>query len=214
VLYKQGSWKGSTVPYDYYRKLTPKQRRAYRESDRIAHVDLGNPTRLHGTVAALRDALAAGDRRRVQKACADLARGVCDDLGISRVRVRVGGRRPKDADGGELFGRCSWDEEETKGALVEVWMRTAKLGRVVAFKTMLRTLVHELCHHLDYELHGLDNTFHTEGFFRRESSIMRQLVDLIAVPEPEPEPEPDPEGETMQDVDQEQEPLSQLGFDF
>jgi hypothetical protein len=125
-----------------------------------------------------------------------VARGVCDDLGISRVRVRVGDRRPTDADGGELFGRCSWDEEETKGALVEVWMRTAKRGQVVAFKTLLRTLVHELCHHLDYELHGLDNTFHTEGFFRRESSIMRQLVDLTATPEPEPESK------------------GQLGFDF
>jgi hypothetical protein len=46
----------------------------------------------------------------------------------------------------------------------------------------------------------LDNTFHTEGFFRRESSIIRQLVDLTAAPEHEPDPEP--------------EPKSQLGFDF
>jgi hypothetical protein len=113
-----------------------------------------------------------------------------------------------DTDGGELFGRCSWDEEETEGALVEVWMRTAKRGQVVAFKTMLRTLVHELCHHLDYELHGLDNTFHTEGFFRRESSIMRQLVDLAAAPEPDPKPEPGPK------PDPEPGPDHQLGFDF
>ena len=130
--------------------------------------------------------------------------GVCDDLGISRVRVRVGGRRPVDEDGSELHGLCSWDEEETKGALVEVWMRTAKKNRVVAFKTMLRTLIHELCHHLDYELHGLDNTFHTEGFFKRESSIMRQLVDLAAdaprEDEAERELQPEPEG--------------QLGFEF
>jgi len=192
------------VPYDYYRKLTSKQRKAYRESDRIARVELGDPTQLYGAVIALREALSAGDRSRVQRACMAVALGVCNDLGIKRVRVRVGGRRPTDSDGGELFGRCTWDEEETKGALVEVWMRTAKLGRVVAFKTLLRTLVHELCHHLDYELHGLDNTFHTEGFFRRESSIMRQLVDLTADLESEPEPEPDPE----------QESKGQLGFDF
>ena len=79
-------------------------------------------------------------------------------------------------------------------------MRTAKRGQVVAFKTLLRTLIHELCHHLDYELHGLDNTFHTEGFFRRESSIMRQLNDLTATPEPKRDPEPKSEG--------------QLGFEF
>ncbi len=79
-------------------------------------------------------------------------------------------------------------------------MRPAKRGQVVAFKTLLRTQIHEICHHLDYELHGLDNTFHTEGYFRRESSILRQLVDLPAVPEPEPDPEPGSKG--------------QLGFDF
>ena len=190
------------MPYDYYRNLTPKQRKSYRESDRIAHVELGDPMQLQGAVTALRDALSAGDRRRVQRACVAVARGVCDDLGISRVRVQVGGRRPTDADGGELFGQCSWDEEETKGALVEVWMRTAKRGQVVAFKTLLRTLIHEICHHLDYELHGLDNTFHTEGFFRRESSIMHRLVELTAAPESEPEPDPEPDSK------------SQLGFKF
>lgn len=202
MIYERGARKGLTVPFDYYTNLTPKQRRTYRESNRIAHVELVDPTQLQGAVTALRDALSAGDRRRVQRACVAVARGVCDDLGISRVRVKVGVRRPTDADGGELFGQCSWDEEETRGALVEVWMRTAKRGQVVAFKTLLRTLIHEICHHLDYELHGLDNTFHTEGFFRRESSIMRQLVDLPAAPEPEPRPDPEPESR------------GQLGFDF
>ena len=194
------------MPFDYYNNLTPKQRRTYRESNRIARVELGDPGRLQGAVSALREALLAGDRRKVQRACAAVAQGVCDDLGISRVRVKVGGRRPLDADGGELFGQCSWDEEETKGALVEVWMRTAKRGQVVAFKSLLRTLIHEICHHLDYELHGLDATFHTEGFFRRESSIMRQLVDLVEIPEPEPIPDPEP--------DREPQSKDQLGFDF
>jgi hypothetical protein len=196
------------VPYDYYRKLTPKQRRTYRQSDSIGHVELSDPARLRAAVTALRDSLATGDRRLVQRACLALARGVCDDLGISRVRVKVGGRRPIDTDGAELFGLCSWDEEETKGALVEVWMRTAKKNQVVAFKTMLRTLIHELCHHLDYELHGLDNTFHTEGFFRRESSIMRQLVDLADSAASDGETTPDPEPVSGPEAN------GQLGFEF
>ena len=45
------------------------------------------------------------------------------------------------------------------------------------FRTFLRTLLHELCHHLDYELLDLDDSFHTEGFFKRESSLFKQLVD-------------------------------------
>jgi hypothetical protein len=55
-------------------------------------------------------------------------------------------------------------------------MRTARHARVVAFRTFLRTLLHELLHHLDLEVLGLDWSFHTEGFFRRESSLFHQLV--------------------------------------
>jgi hypothetical protein len=61
-------------------------------------------------------------------------------------------------------------------ARIRVWMRTARRADVVAFRTFLRTLLHELCHHLDFEVLGLDRSFHTEGFFRRESSLVRQLV--------------------------------------
>jgi len=55
-------------------------------------------------------------------------------------------------------------------------MRTAQHRRVVAFRTFLRTLLHELCHHLDYELLKLEDSFHTEGFFKRESGLFKQLV--------------------------------------
>ena len=55
-------------------------------------------------------------------------------------------------------------------------MRTAQRKQVVAFRTFLRTFLHELCHHLDYELLRLAETFHTEGFYKRESSLFRQLV--------------------------------------
>jgi hypothetical protein len=33
-----------------------------------------------------------------------------------------------------------------------------------------------MCHHIDYTLYGLAESFHTEGFFRRESSLVRQLT--------------------------------------
>jgi hypothetical protein len=56
-------------------------------------------------------------------------------------------------------------------------MRTAQRAQVVAFRTFLRTLLHELGHHLDYELFELEETFHTEGFYKRESSLFNQLVD-------------------------------------
>jgi hypothetical protein len=55
-------------------------------------------------------------------------------------------------------------------------MRTAKKEQVVKFRTFLRTLLHEVCHHLDYELYKLAETFHTEGFYARESALMRSLL--------------------------------------
>jgi hypothetical protein len=55
-------------------------------------------------------------------------------------------------------------------------MRTARHRRVVAFKTFLRTLLHEVVHHLDFTLWRMPESFHTEGFFRRESSLFNQLV--------------------------------------
>ena len=51
---------------------------------------------------------------------------------------------------------------------------TAKRRQIVAFRTFLRTLIHELCHHLDYELFKLADSFHTEGFYKRENDLYRK----------------------------------------
>ena len=61
-------------------------------------------------------------------------------------------------------------------ACVTLWMRTAQRHQAVKFRTFLRTLLHELGHHLDYELLGLRDSFHTEGFYKRESSLLHQLL--------------------------------------
>jgi len=65
-------------------------------------------------------------------------------------------------------------------------MRTAQRRQVVAFRTFLRTFLHEVCHHLDYELFGLRESYHTQGFFKRESSLYRQLVDAETGVQPSP----------------------------
>ena len=76
----------------------------------------------------------------------------------------------------ELHGLYVPEPGEGEPPAIRVWMRTARKARVVAFRTFLRTLLHELLHHLDYEVLELGDSFHTEGFFRRESSLFRQLV--------------------------------------
>ena len=88
------------------------------------------------------------------------------------MRLIVLARRPSD-DYGELHGL--YEPEEGRRAKITVWMRTAAKQQVVAFKSFLRTVVHELAHHLDYELFALEETFHTEGFYKRESSLANAL---------------------------------------
>ena len=48
------------------------------------------------------------------------------------------------------------------------------------FKTFLRTFLHELGHHLDYELWGLGDSLHTEGFYHRENILFKQLMGYPA----------------------------------
>jgi hypothetical protein len=47
--------------------------------------------------------------------------------------------------------------------------------QVEALKSFLRTFTHEFAHHLDDGLFLLEETFHTEGFYKRESSLYYQL---------------------------------------
>ena len=96
------------------------------------------------------------------------------DIRVPKIRVRVLAQRPADDDG-ELHGLYEPDDAGTP-ARITVWMRTAARKDVVAFKTFLRTLIHELCHHLDYELYKMPETFHTEGFYKRESTLVAALL--------------------------------------
>jgi hypothetical protein len=161
------------VPFSYYQRLGAAERRIYRQSDRAPNIELGNVALLRRLTTRLEAALQAGKRAAVRHAAAALLNPLFDGLDVPRVVVKVLSARPRDHDG-ELHGLYTW--EDGHPAQIEVWMRTAAHGRVVAFRTFLRTLLHEVCHHLDFALLGLGETFHTEGFFRREASLFRQLV--------------------------------------
>src|SRR5690606_11869589 len=137
---------------------------------------------LRPEVVELERALGAEDRRAVEAACRRIADGVCARLAVPALRVRVLAARPT-GDYGEVHGLY---EPEPPPARITLWMRTAARRRVVAFRSFLRTLVHELLHHLDYELFRFEETFHTEGFFQRESSLARQLLGEPAAPAPPP----------------------------
>ena len=136
-------------------------------------VRLPAPARLHPVVDRLAAALASEDRAAVQRATDTMIRALTDALGVPPVKVEVLAARPH-AKWGELHGL--YTAERGKTPKIQLWMRTAKQRRVVAFRTYLRTLLHEVGHHLDYGLLGLRDSYHTEGFYKRESSLFKQLV--------------------------------------
>jgi hypothetical protein len=141
-------------------------------SDRVPRIAFEPSPALRDAVAAMPAALESARSEAVQAVAQRIADGVCRDLGVLAVRVRVAARRPHDRRR-ELHGL--YTPKATGRDEITLWMRTAKRGQVVAYRTFLRTLLHELCHHLDYTLLRLRDSLHTQGFYRRESSLFTVL---------------------------------------
>jgi hypothetical protein len=161
------------MPFAYYARLSRAQQKIYRASDGITEIRLSHPDELHPLVGALDAALDTEQRVATQAATERLVHALTDALDISRVTVEVLAARPH-AQWGELHGLYT----VTRGRppKIQLWMRTAKQKRVVAFRTFLRTMLHEVGHHIDYTMLRLPDSFHTEGFYKRESSLFYQLV--------------------------------------
>jgi hypothetical protein len=161
------------VPFAYYARLSRAQQAIYRKSDALAEIRLERPAALHPLVAALQAALTSEDRAATQRASQALTSGLTGGMGLPAVRVEVLAARPH-ARWGELHGL--YTNERGRPITIQLWMRTAKQKRVVAFRTYLRTLLHEIGHHVDYTGLRLADSFHTDGFYKRESSLFYQLV--------------------------------------
>jgi hypothetical protein len=160
--------------FEYYNRLSASRQSIYRQSDEIRQLPLPRRHALASTVPALEAALKLENRREIEIVSQTIADEIVSQLEAPGIRVQVLNVRPSD-DSGELHG-LYLPEDDGKSARIQLWMRTVKHKRVVAFRSFLRTLLHELCHHLDYELFQFPETFHTEGFYNRESSLFHQLV--------------------------------------
>lgn len=160
--------------FSYYHRLSRDQKRLYRQSDKVAAIPLPRVD-YRPFVERVGEALEGGDRRAVESACQRLAAVLAATLKTAPVLIEVLAVRPSKS-WGELHGLYT-PGHRGRPARIKVWMRTAQRRQVVAFRTFLRTLIHELGHHLDYELLGLSDSLHTEGFYKRESSLFYQLVE-------------------------------------
>ncbi len=165
--------------FSYYARLDASQKRIYRKSDAIHAVALPNAEMLRPLITALVSALKNEDREFAQELCAQITGGITTALHVPPLLVRVLAVRPSES-WGELHGLYV-PAHGRAAARITIWMRTAQRRRVVAFRSFLRTLLHEICHHIDYELFKLEESYHTEGFYRRESSLFHQLFEMPAL---------------------------------
>ena len=173
----------------YYYRLPLRAQRCYLASDVIASFPLTPSPAAFAMVTALMSALDGGAPSIVQRASQSLLNEVCRLLGLRPPRIEVRSVRPRNSRG-ELHGlfyprapvRTAAGSGGPRGVapaagepLIVLWMRTAQRHDVVKPRTFLRTLMHELGHYLDYALLNLDDSYHSSGFYQRESFLMRTL---------------------------------------
>jgi len=159
----------------YFDRLTKRQQRIYLASDKIKTVTLSNISVLKKSSNDIEQALLSANVDVVEDCCQQFIDQVCMQFNFSTACAHVLERRPHN-NYGELHGLYEPIDKACKQGQIYVWMRTAKRQQVVAFKTFLRTLIHEFCHHLDFEYFKLADSFHTQGFYQRESSIYKQII--------------------------------------
>lgn len=167
--------------FSYFERLSAADKRIYLRSDEIRAVKVPDVVALSPFVEELRAALEAGKRIRATKAANTLVLALCKQLGAPKVRIRIRETRPS-WDGGELHGLYTFALEAGEVPEIEVWMRTVAKGQIVRFRTFMRTLLHEVCHHLDATIFEMTESFHTHGFYARESSLVKQFLGEQSAP--------------------------------
>jgi hypothetical protein len=172
------------LPAFFYR-LPPHAQRCYLESDSITRYEFVPDASAAKSVAGLTRMLAKGNPTDTERAARAVASEMCRLAGVPGLAVDVREVRPKNARG-ELHG-LFYPSDPRKRTLprVVLWMRTAERREVVKPRTFVRTLMHELVHYFDYSVLKLDDSFHTHGFFARESFLVRSTIAPQETPETE-----------------------------
>lgn len=161
---------------EYFYRLPLRAQRAYLKSEAVERYQIEPGGRARGLASELTRALEASSLGRVNQLARALADELCARARVREVSVEVRGVRPHNARG-ELHGIYYEAANVRAPGRIVLWMKTAKRHDVVKPKTFVRTLIHELGHYFDYALLGLDESFHTEGFFKRESALIKALSE-------------------------------------
>jgi hypothetical protein len=162
------------LPAFFYR-LSSRAQRTYLKSNEIERFDIVPSIAARNSLSSLMRALDSGNLASTTTCARALTAEICRLLGAPTVSVEVRGVRPRNTRG-ELHGLFyPYDPRRRTPPSIVLWMRTAQRHEVVKPKTFVRTLMHEIGHYLDYVILHLEDSYHTQGFFKRESSLVRAL---------------------------------------
>jgi hypothetical protein len=148
---------------------TKSNRPGFLESDRIKTLDLPQDGRLLTCAKSIEAAMKVETRVDVRRACAEFLDAASEFYRVPECGVRVLAARPlrvRENWSTELFGDYN---HETM--VIRVWMRTAIRKEITSFGTLLSTLCHEFCHHLDYRKFRFRDSWHTRGFYGRAAAL-------------------------------------------
>ena len=149
-------------------------RSEYIASDKHTTLELPPDDRLQASARAIEAALDAGEIPPVRRACTGFLAAAAGFYGVPTPPLRVLAARPvrvyESGGASELFG-----DYNTVTTLIRVWMRTAVKKQVTSYGTLLSTLCHEFCHHLDLTKLGYRDSPHTRGFYERTAVLYHHV---------------------------------------
>jgi hypothetical protein len=147
------------------------KRSSYRKSQSLEAPEFSLTPRCLDKASALHLAMTGKDERAIARASQQFVTALCRASGVPDKIVTVAGKR-QSTGRGEIHGLC-----EMNGRIT-IYLYTAKRGLMVAFKTYLKTLIHEFMHHYDWK--GLKiQSMHTAGFYKRVNHVYKHvLADL------------------------------------
>jgi len=145
----------------------------FQRSDTTLTLSLPPELPVNTYAALLEAALREEDRRAIQSFCNKIAGCVAEVYEVEAPHIRVLGVRPLEESKGaihETYGDYTFETSE-----IRLWMRTAILEKATSYGTLLSTLCHELCHHIDVVSMDMPNTFHTRGFYERAGLLYHHV---------------------------------------
>jgi hypothetical protein len=146
-------------------------RRQYEASERLeAFVPPPPPDALQAATKLFCEAVEGGVIADVRRASVGVLAPLSEFFDVAPPPVKVLGVQPHEVREGvttyKLYGDYTPDTQA-----IRVWLKTAIRTKVSTPRSLLSTLLHEFCHHVDCAKLAWGESFHTRGFYHRVDQL-------------------------------------------